>query len=98
MTEDDDKKRLQSHYAGRHKAFLVNRHPDAYVKMEREGTLAAHLQARGLEAADYHLTLTAQMKAKAEEITDPREKQAYLTSIPLTVPEFVNAELVHAYP
>jgi transposase len=98
MTEEEDRKRLQSLYAGRHKGFLAKQHPDVYVRMEREGTLKAHLEMRGQEAADYYLTLEAQMKEKAQEIADPRARESYLNSIPFTVAEIVREEIVHAWP
>jgi len=90
--------RMTSLYAGRHKAFLATRHPDVYAQKEKAGTLEAHLLKRGREAAEYYLTLEAQMEERAKAIANTREREAYIGGIPSTVAELVREELVHAWP
>ena len=92
---NEQKQRLQSLYAGKHKAFLMQNHPSAYAKMERAGTLEDHLKLIGEEAARTYELLQDQMKAKAETIADPRKKTAYLDSIWMTVEEIVDHDIVY---
>jgi hypothetical protein len=90
------KDRLQSLYAGRHKLFLANHHPNAYAEMQKERSLEDYLVRIGTEAAEAHELMKDQMLAKAEEISGPSEKARYLNSIVLVVEEMVNAEIVYA--
>ena len=58
---DEKMSHLQSLYAGKHKAFLHQNHPKAYVEMEKAGTLEAYLQRIGEQAASLYETIIDQM-------------------------------------
>lgn len=92
------KERLQRAYRELHRAFLLNRHPRAFKKMQDEGTLEEHLKTRSGEAADMYLALEQQMKATAETMTDPKEKAGYLGGISRAVDEIVLQERVYVWP
>jgi hypothetical protein len=96
--EEEQLKRLQSLYAGRHKSFLAAQHPRDYAAMEQAGTLESYLQTIGEQAADYYQTLENQMLEKAQEIENPRDREAYINRIPFTVAELVREDVLQVKP
>ncbi len=81
MNEEERKARLTARFAGARKRLVSINHPAEYARLEREGKLESHLMTIGAEAADHYLTLEGQLKARAEAIADPRERDAYLSQM-----------------
>jgi hypothetical protein len=92
----EKKQRLQSLYAGRHKAYLAEHHPDSFAALQKDKALERSLSQVGSQAAEAYELLKDQMLAKAEEIADPLEPARYLDRITLVAEELVNAEIVYA--
>lgn len=86
--------RLAASFAGARKRFLSINHPADYARLVKEAQLESHLIRIGEEAADLYLTLEDQLEAKAEEITDQKEQQAYRSQIPHMAQEMVLSDIV----
>lgn len=95
---DEKMSHLQSLYAGKHKAFLHQNHPKAYVEMEKAGTLEAYLQRIGEQAASLYETIIDQMTERAAKMTDQADRTSYLNSAPLVASETVHNDIVYAAP
>lgn len=87
---------LQSLYAGQRKLFLAEKHPDAYARMQKERVLEAYLQDLGMEAMLAYVAMEEDMRAQAEAMIDPLERGRYIESIPLSIEEIIQAEILHA--
>lgn len=94
----DRKDQLTSNFASTRQRFLAISHPSEYAQLVKAGELESHLMRIGAEAADLYLTLEDQLKAKAAEIAEERERQAYLSQIPMIAKEMVIEEIVETIP
>jgi transposon-encoded protein TnpV len=92
----DQRMHLQSLYAGRHKGFLLDHHPQSYAAMQKAETLGPYLEEIGRQAAQMYETVVERMKAEAKAISSQSEREAYLGSIPLTASEIVHHDIVYA--
>ena len=94
----DRKDQLTSNFASARQRFLAISHPAAYARLVKAGELENHLTRIGAEAADLYLTLEGQLKTKAAEIAEERERQAYLSQIPMIAREMVIEDVIEAIP
>jgi hypothetical protein len=93
MTEEE-RSNLQSLYAGRHKAHILQHYPQMYASMQAKGTLEAYLEEIGSQAARMYELIIEQMTEKAAEMPETK-RQSYLGSAPLVASEMVNNDIVY---
>ena len=93
MTEEE-RSNLQSLYAGRHKAHILQHYPQMYASMQAKGTLEPYLEEIGRSAATMYELIIDQMTEKAAQMPETN-RQSYLDSAPLVAAEMVNTDIVY---
>ena len=86
-------------YAKYRERFLRESYPKQLRRMEKDGTLAEHLQEKAQEAKDLFDQISAEMQAKVNATPGSWEETVQkLEAIPVTASEIVQTEVLQTPP